>query len=119
MHVESGFYGNFAAGYMKDDAMNTDPGFKPLGKIPDDRSSFYAFELGIEKKWHELGKTTIFGQYYRNEGGSQDRTVTTVPMVLPGTIPRIRRRSAGAFCKRRSPVVYTRVLRARRHSGDR
>ena len=43
MHVESGFYGNFAAGYMKDDAINTDPGFKPWA-IPDDRSSFYAFE---------------------------------------------------------------------------
>ena len=29
MHLESGFYGNFAAGYMKDDAIKTDPGFKP------------------------------------------------------------------------------------------
>ena len=79
MHIESGIYGNFAAGYMKDDAMKTDPGFQARCKIPDDRSSFYAFEVGIEKKWHELGKTTFFGQYYRNEGGSQDRTVITVP----------------------------------------
>ena len=29
MHLESGLYGNFAAGYMKDDAINTDPGFLP------------------------------------------------------------------------------------------
>ena len=77
MHVESGIYGNFAAGYMQDDAMKTDPGFT-ANRIPDDRSSFYAFEVNIEKKWHELGKTTLFGQYYRNEGGSQDRTVITV-----------------------------------------
>ena len=28
MHIESGIYGNFAAGYMKDDALNTDPGFQ-------------------------------------------------------------------------------------------
>ena len=28
-----------------------------------------------------LGKTTLFGQYYHNDGGSQDRTVMT---VLPG-----------------------------------
>ena len=78
MHIESGIYGNFAAGSLQDDAIKTDPGFLPVGKIPDDSSNFYAFEVGIEKKWHELGKTTLFGQYYRNEGGSQDRTVTTV-----------------------------------------
>ena len=77
MHLESGIYGNFAAGYMKDDALSTDNGFQ-LGAIPDDRSTFYAFELGIEKKWHELGKTTVFGQYYHNDGGSQDRTVIAV-----------------------------------------
>ena len=81
MHVESGIYGNFAAGYTQDDAINTDPGI-PAGAPLDDRSSFYAFEIGIQKKWHDLGKTTIFGQYYHNEGGSQDRTVTT---VTPGS----------------------------------
>ncbi len=53
MHIESGLYANFGAGYMKDDGLNTDPGFQ-AGAIPDDRSSFYAFEVGIEKKWHEL-----------------------------------------------------------------
>lgn len=77
MHVESGLYANFAAGYMEDDAINFDPGFQ-AGAIPDDRSSFYAFEVGIEKKWHELGKTTLFAQYYHNDGGSQDRTVIEV-----------------------------------------
>ena len=28
MHIESGIYGNFAAGYMEDDALKTDPGFQ-------------------------------------------------------------------------------------------
>ena len=79
MHVESGIYGNFAAGYMKDDAIEHRSRLPGSVPIPDDRSSFYAFEVGIEKKWHELGKTTLFGQYYHNEGGSQDRTVITVP----------------------------------------
>ena len=50
MHVESGIYGNFAAGYMLDDAINTDPGFT-VGANPDDRSDFYAFEVGVERKW--------------------------------------------------------------------
>ena len=80
MHEKSGIYGNFAAGYMQDDALKTDPGFQ-AGAVADDRSSFYAFELGVERKWahlEHLGKTTVFGQYYHNEGGSQDRTVTTV-----------------------------------------
>jgi predicted porin len=76
MHEETGIYGNIAGGYLEDEAMRTDPGFS--GDNPDDRSEFYAFEIGIEKKWWDLGKTTLFGQYYRNEGGSQDRTVTTV-----------------------------------------
>jgi hypothetical protein len=96
MHVESGIYGNFAAGYMEDDALKTDPGFQ-AGKIPDDRSSFYAFEVGIEKKWHELGKTTFFGQYYRNAGGSQDRTVITVPTGFAWNDPENKATPPGAF----------------------
>ncbi len=80
MHIESGIYGNFAAGYMKDDAI------EHRSRLPSRwaKSRMIAAasmpsKLGIEKKWHELGKTTFFGQYYRNEGGSQDRTVITVP----------------------------------------
>ena len=42
--------------------------------VIDDRSEFYAGEVGIEQKWNELGKTTIFGQYYKNNGGTQDRS---------------------------------------------
>ena len=30
MHVELGLYANFAAGYMKDDAINHDPGFQTV-----------------------------------------------------------------------------------------
>ena len=40
---------------------------------PTTRGSFYALEAGIEKKWHALGKTTIFAQYYDSEGGANDR----------------------------------------------
>ncbi len=74
MH-KSGIYANFAAGYMQDDALATDPGFK--GAVLEDRSTFYAGEVGIEQKWNSLGKTTIFGQYYVNNGGSQDRSFRT------------------------------------------
>ncbi len=77
MHESSGLYANFAAGYMQDNQIAQDPGFSPKPPV-EERSDFYAFEVGIERKWHDLGKTTIFGQYYHNNGGSQDRTVTTV-----------------------------------------
>lgn len=74
MHAPTGIYVNFAAGYMEDNLISVDPGFN--GGSVDDRSTFYAGEIGIEQKWNALGKTTIFGQYYNNQGGSQDRTFT-------------------------------------------
>lgn len=74
MHSPTGIYVNFGAGYMKDDAIGQDPGVASIAAVIDDRSEFYAGEIGIEQKWNDLGKTTIFGQYYKNNGGSQDRT---------------------------------------------
>ena len=71
MHAPTGIYVNFAAGMFEDNLIATDPGFN--GGAVDDRSTFYAGEVGIEQKWNALGKTTVFGQYYKNEGGSQDR----------------------------------------------
>lgn len=73
MHTTSGLYVNFAAGYLTDNNIATDDGVADIAGLVDDRSSFYAVEAGIERKFFDLGKTTIFGQYYKNEGGSQDR----------------------------------------------
>lgn len=74
MHTPSGIYVNFAAGYMKDNEIAIDPGVSAIAAVVDDRSEFYAGEVGIEQKWNDLGKTTIYGQYYRNNGGTQDRS---------------------------------------------
>ena len=74
MHSPTGIYVNFGAGYMEDDVIGQDPGAAGIAGVVDDRSEFYAGEVGIEQKWSDLGKTTIFGQYYRNNGGSQDRS---------------------------------------------
>lgn len=71
MHLESGLYVTGAAGWRKDDNIND------LFDAPsraDNTSTFYAIEAGIEKKFFDLGKTTIFGQYYDHQGGSNDRT---------------------------------------------
>ena len=69
MHVESGLYANFAGGEMTDDLIQD----RYLGAPVDDTSHFYAVEAGIERKFVDLGKTTIFGQYYKNEGGASAR----------------------------------------------
>lgn len=76
MHAPTGIYVNFGAGYMQDDVIGLDPGAGAIrgAGVVDDRSEFYAIEAGIERKFVDLGKTTIFGQYYQNDGGSQDRT---------------------------------------------
>lgn len=71
MHAPTGIYVNFAAGYLDDNLIAQDTGFD--GGAVEDRSTFYAGEVGIEQKWNALGKTTIYGQYYQNDGGSQDR----------------------------------------------
>ncbi|MGQ0456339.1 MAG: porin [Hyphomicrobium sp.] len=74
MHAPSGIYVNFAAGYMEDNFIEGDT-LTFASALRDDRHSFYAGEVGIEQKWNALGKTTVFGQYFKNEGGSQDREV--------------------------------------------
>jgi predicted porin len=68
MHVESGLYVNFAGGELEDDLIQD-----RFGAPVDDTSTFYAVEAGIERKFVDLGKTTVFGQYYKNEGGASAR----------------------------------------------
>jgi predicted porin len=68
MHTETGLYVNFAAGESIDD--NAALLFNDTG---DDESTFYSIEGGIERKFVELGKTTIFGQYYDADTGSTGR----------------------------------------------
>ncbi len=89
MHEDTGIYGNFAAGLMEDEALETDTWLQRQLDGIETESYFYAFEAGIEHKWHSLGKTTLYGQYYRNEGGSQDRGVGTVATIALGMIQTI------------------------------
>ena len=73
MHTTSGLYVNFGAGYLDDELIASDAGAAAIAAVAEDRSTFYAIEAGIERKFFDHGKTTIFGQYYKNDGGSQDR----------------------------------------------
>jgi hypothetical protein len=53
--------------------IDTVPAFS--GSNPDDTSSFWSVQAGIEKKFIPLGKTTVYGEYYDYSGGAIARTV--------------------------------------------
>ena len=72
MHKETGLYTNFAAGWFEDEDVAKSAAFA-AALNPDDTSTFWAVEAGIQKKWIDLGPTTIFGQYYDFEGGANSR----------------------------------------------
>lgn len=74
MHEPTGIYVNAAAGELQDDLIKR-AGSPFAGTNADDKSSFWAVEAGIEKKWIPLGKTTLFGQYYDYEGGANETSV--------------------------------------------
>jgi broad specificity polyphosphatase/5'/3'-nucleotidase SurE len=40
----------------------------------DDTSTTWFIQPGIERKWHELGKTTIFGEYRKDDAGANPGT---------------------------------------------
>lgn len=84
MHEETGVYFNLAGGRLTDDNIANDPGI-PAATRPfiDDEHDFYAGEIGIERKWMSLGKTTLFAQYFKNEGGTLDRGFSATG--TPGT----------------------------------
>ena len=71
MHDATGLYFNLAGGIHQDDNVLNDSDF--AGTSADDESRFYAMEVGIEQKFMEIGKTTLFGQYYDIDGGANAR----------------------------------------------
>ncbi len=74
VHVDTGLFVNFGAGVKKDDLIS-DLTLYSGAVTPDDEDTFWAIQAGIEKKWNEFGKTTIYGEYYDHNGGSNNRTI--------------------------------------------
>ena len=71
MHEATGLYVNLGAGYLEDERIRElVQGNLGAATSVDDRSEFWAIEAGLQQKWIPLGKTTVFGQYYHNDGGS-------------------------------------------------
>lgn len=88
MHEATGLYANFAAGQLKDNLIRSEvtPTRDFAGTDADDTSTFFAVQAGIERKWWDLGKTTIYGEYNNNEGGANGRrSVAAGDALLAGT----------------------------------
>ncbi len=72
MHQPTGLY--LYGGYGEQTIDSLAPGL-------DDTSTTYILQPGIERKWHPIGKTTIFGEYrHDNPGASQ--TYNAVPALV-------------------------------------
>ena len=70
LHKESGLFANFGAGVKTDDLSQ----HTALGTAgASDEQTFWAVQGGIEKKFTEHGKTTIYGEYYDYDGGGNSR----------------------------------------------
>lgn len=82
VHVSTGLFLNAAAGIKQDDLLSDTPRFSGTGA--DDEQTFWALQAGIEKKFIDLGKTTVYGEYYSYEGGANSRrTVAATDALNP------------------------------------
>ena len=75
LHQESDLFVNFGAGEKTDDLL----GLTAVGAAgADDGQTFWSVQAGIEKKFTEHGKTTVYGEYYDYEGGGNSRRTLVV-----------------------------------------
>jgi hypothetical protein len=81
IHKESGLFVNFGAGIKTDErASQTAVGAAGASN----EQTFWSTQVGIEKKFTEYGKTTIYGEYYDyNGGGNSRRTVANGDALDP------------------------------------
>jgi len=78
----SGLFLNFGTGLKVDDFIHKTQRF--AGTDVDDTQFFWAAQAGIEKKFFDLGRTTIYGEYFDYDGaGGTRRTVTAGDALNP------------------------------------
>jgi predicted porin len=80
IHEKSGLFVNFGAGEKVDEYLD-DTAIGAAGA--DDGQTFWSVQSGIEKKFFEHGKTTIYGEYYDYEGGASRRSVLGTDALSP------------------------------------
>lgn len=77
IHEPTGLFVNVGAGTKTDELLNETAQFAGVGA--DDRQTFWAVQAGIEKKFNELGATTLYGEYYDYQGGANQRRTVDGP----------------------------------------
>jgi hypothetical protein len=70
MHKPTGLYVYAGYGWQKIKSLPGTIG----GVAPDETSTTWFIQPGIEHKWHPLGKTTIFGEYRHDDPGANVTT---------------------------------------------
>ncbi len=81
IHDPTGLYVNFGAGTKTDEIIEDARRFAGTGV--DDGQDFWSAQAGIEKKFCEYGKTTIYGEYYDYDGGASSRVVRASDALNP------------------------------------
>jgi predicted porin len=71
LHEKTGLFLNFGTGLKVDDFIRDTQRFS--GTDVDEDQFFWAAQAGVEKKFNDLGKTTIYGEYYDYDGGGGTR----------------------------------------------
>lgn len=71
LHDPTGLFVNFGAGTKTDEIIDQTKRFAGTGA--DEKQDFWAVQGGIEKKFTDYGKTTIYGEYYNFNGGADQR----------------------------------------------
>ena len=71
VHEATGLFINAGTGIKNDELINGTAGF--AGTVADDEQTFWAIQAGVEKKFNEFGKTTIYGEYYDYQGSANGR----------------------------------------------
>jgi hypothetical protein len=66
-HLETGLFVNFGASTTGDGIIDETLRYRETGA--DDRQVFYSGQIGIERPFLALGKTTVYADYYAYDGG--------------------------------------------------
>jgi predicted porin len=71
LHEKSGAFLNFGTGLKVDSFIRDTQRFS--GTNVDQQQFFWSAQGGVEKKFNDFGKTTIYGEYYNYDGGGGTR----------------------------------------------
>jgi hypothetical protein len=66
---------NFGGGSIIEGLLDDTPRYTGTGV--DDSELFWSGHVGVERKFNTLGKTTVYGEFYRYDGG----TATGIPVT--------------------------------------